>query len=59
MDSKDIMKMSLDDIVFQGRNKSYGGYYLRQIYGKHVKRGIIIGGSLFLIGIAWPLIADK
>ena len=59
MDNKDILKMSLDDIVFMGRNKSYGGYYLRQIYGKHVKRGAIIGAALFLLLMAYPLIADK
>ena len=39
MDSnKDILKMSLDEIVFMGRNKQYGGFLLRQLYGKQIGR---------------------
>ena len=59
MDSNDILKMTLDDVVFNGRNKSYGGYYLRQLYGNHIVRGAVVGAAVFLLFLAYPLIAAK
>jgi periplasmic protein TonB len=49
----------LDDIIFESRNKAYGAYALRQGYGKQMKRGIIVGVSLFILLVSSPLIADR
>jgi periplasmic protein TonB len=49
----------LDDIIFESRNKAYGAYALRQAYGKQMKKGIIIGVSLFALLVSSPLIADR
>ncbi len=58
MESK-FLKVQLDDVIFESRNKSYGAYALRQSYGKQMKRGIIGGLSLFALLVSSPLIADR
>ena len=58
MDTKDILKMSLDEIVFMGRNKQYGGFLLRQIYGQHIKKGLIGGVLIFGLMVAYPAISS-
>ncbi|GAA4378115.1 TonB family protein [Hymenobacter koreensis] len=40
---------TLDDIVFEGRNKEYGAYALRRAYDRHLKRALTIAVSLFLL----------
>ncbi|HQO90297.1 MAG TPA: hypothetical protein PKX72_10270, partial [Chitinophagales bacterium] len=37
-----------DDIIFEGRNKSYGAYELRKLTEKNQTRGIIIAVVLFV-----------
>jgi protein TonB len=49
---------SLDDIVFETRNKSYGAYVLRKIYNKHVTVATIIAIALFVLFLSLPLIAN-
>lgn len=46
---------SLDDIVFEGRNKAYGAYVLRQLYGRHVTTAVILATALVALLIAIPL----
>ncbi len=48
---------SMDDIVFEGRNKSYGAYLLRRIYNKNVTISTIIAISLSVLLLSAPLIA--
>ncbi|CAA9222071.1 MAG: putative TonB-dependent receptor [uncultured Adhaeribacter sp.] len=48
---------SLDDIVFEYRNKSYGAFFLRRIYNKHVTIATILAIALFILFISAPLIA--
>ncbi|MDQ3142957.1 MAG: TonB family protein [Bacteroidota bacterium] len=45
----------LDDIVFEKRNKSYGAFQLRRLYGRHMSRAIIYASLMFIIIIAYPL----
>jgi len=45
-----------DEMVFQNRNKDYGAYIIRQLYKKHVFRGVIITVSLLVLLILIPLI---
>ena len=58
MDNAQIAKASLNDIVFEGRNKTYGAYVLRRLYQRHVTRALIIATALFLLLIAFPLISQ-
>lgn len=46
----------LDEIVFQGRNKEYGAYFLRKKYRKHVLISMIIGLVVLSVAVAYPLI---
>ncbi|RDV14114.1 energy transducer TonB [Pontibacter diazotrophicus] len=57
MDSNLAAKASLDDIVFEGRNKAYGAYLLRKLYNNHITKAAIIATVLFLLFISIPLIA--
>ena len=41
------MEKSLNDIVFENRNKSYGAYDLRNGYGRTVQRSVVMGVAFF------------
>ena len=56
MERTDLLKTSMDDIVFESRNKSYGAYVLRKVYDRHMTRAFIIGTLLFLLAVCSPLI---
>lgn len=58
MDSNLAAKASLDDIVFEGRNKAYGAYLLRRLYNSHIMKAAIIATVLFFLFISIPLIAN-
>lgn len=57
MENKNYANATLDDIVFEGRNREYGAYMLRKVYTKHVTRGLIIAIALFMIFLAAPVIS--
>lgn len=57
MDSNLAAKASLDDIVFEGRNKAYGAYLLRRLYNSHITKAAIIATVLFFLFISIPLIS--
>jgi periplasmic protein TonB len=48
---------SLDEIVFETRNKNYGAFLLRRIYNKHITIATIIAVSLFVLFLSIPLVA--
>ena len=48
------MNESLNDIVFENRNKLYGAYALRREYGGNVQRATIIGVGIFLLMFLLP-----
>ena len=48
--------LTLDEIVFENRNKEYGAYDLRHTYPKLLTRAFVIGTILFLILALSPLI---
>ncbi|MGB5033877.1 MAG: hypothetical protein WBO76_17270, partial [Saprospiraceae bacterium] len=48
----------MDDIVFEGRNKSYGAYFLRRRYDKSMINGILLGVIIFVFLIFLPIILD-
>ena len=57
MNESQLSHASLNDIVFEGRNKAYGAYVLRRLYDKHVTRALIIAAAIFTLLISTPLIA--
>ncbi|MCW2118594.1 energy transducer TonB [Flavobacterium sp. 7A] len=52
----DILKNHWLDIVFEGKNKSYGAYVLRKENRKTTVRALIIGSILFTLALSAPLI---
>lgn len=46
---------SLDDIVFEGRNKAYGAYVLRKVYGRHITTAVLLSTALTALLLAVPL----
>ncbi|MGL6129174.1 energy transducer TonB [Chryseobacterium artocarpi] len=49
-------KLSLDEIVFENRNKEYGAYDLRHQYPRLLTKSFIIGTALFLLAALSPFI---
>jgi protein TonB len=43
------MEKSLNDIVFENRNKSYGAYDLRRGYGQTIQRSVVMGVAFFML----------
>jgi protein TonB len=42
-------KVTLDDMVFETRNKEYGAYYLRKNYKSYLTRAVIFGAGFFIL----------
>jgi len=57
MDNAQLASASMNDIVFEGRNKAYGAFELRRIYGRHVTRALVIGTALLALLVFVPAIA--
>ncbi|QRR01623.1 energy transducer TonB [Dyadobacter sandarakinus] len=56
VDHKNLLAMekSMNDIVFEGRNKLYGAYDLRKNYGQTMQRSVIMGVTIFLLMVMLP-----
>ena len=54
----DLLNNKWIDIVFEGRNKSYGAYDLRKKNTSTNIRAFIIGAFIFSLGIAAPVIIN-
>lgn len=54
----DILKNQWLDIVFEGRNKTYGAYELRKTNRGTTIKALIFGAIIFTVALAAPLIAD-
>ncbi len=50
---------SLEEIVFQHRNKSYGAYSLRTDYQNVIKKSLLIGISIFGLAVLTPMLWAK
>lgn len=51
--------VSLEEIVFQNRNKSYGAYSLRTDYQNVIKKSLLIGISIFGLAVLTPMLWAK
>ncbi len=54
----DLLKKQWLEIVFEGRNKSYGAYELRKKNTTTTLRALLIGGVIFSLAIATPRIME-
>lgn len=54
----DLFKKQWLDIVFEGRNKSYGAYELRKKNVSTTTRALLIGAVIFSVAIATPRILE-
>jgi periplasmic protein TonB len=50
---------TLEEIVFQNRNKSYGAYSLRIDYQNVIKKSLLIGISIFGLAVVTPMLWAK
>lgn len=48
----------MDEIVFEHRNKSYGAYFLRKVYNKHLARALFMSTAILVAGLAYPLVSS-
>lgn len=58
MTNAQLATASLDDIVFDGRNRHYGAYELRALYQRHMSRALVIGTALMVLIVVFPLVAQ-
>lgn len=58
MSKLNIFKKDWVDIIFEGRNKSYGAYQLRSENPKVTTRSLFAGIALFGLAIASPMLID-
>jgi protein TonB len=58
MTNSQLATASLDDIVFDGRNRHYGAYELRALYQRHMTRALIIATVMFALILVFPAVAS-
>ncbi len=51
--------VTLEEFVFQNRNKSYGAYSLRTDYQNVIKKSLLIGISIFGLAVLTPMLWAK
>lgn len=53
------IKTTIDEIVFEKRNKEYGAYYLRTKYNRYVSRALLISVVTLLLATIIPFLIFK
>lgn len=56
MEPNRIATASIEDIIFEHRNKKYGAYDLRKTYEKRIRNAMIAALIIFVLGISMPMI---
>jgi protein TonB len=59
MEANKILKADLLDIIFEGRNKAYGAYDLRNTYAIRIRKAMIGMGAVCLVFITGVLMASS
>ena len=49
MDINKILSADILDIIFEGKNKSYGAYDLRKTYNKRLTKALLLTAALALL----------
>lgn len=55
----DVTSLARNEIVFEGRNKEYGAYYVRQNYDRALLMGLLFSLSLLVVGGGVPYLISK
>ena len=58
MDTNKILSTDLLDIIFDGKNKSYGAYELRKTYNSRLKKALIFTGIVLMIIFAGTILSN-
>ncbi len=58
MEANKILQADILDIIFEGKNKSYGAYELRKSYSGRLTKALIITASLLLLIFLGSLLAN-
>lgn len=53
MDANKILSADILDIIFEGRNKAYGAYELRQQYSKRLTTALLVTAGVALLIFLW------
>ncbi|KAA3439277.1 energy transducer TonB [Rufibacter hautae] len=59
METNHAYAATLDDMIFEGRNKAYGAYVLRKLYNQHISQAVLYAIALSLIFFSAPFLANK
>ena len=59
MEANKILNADFLDILFEGRNKSYGAYELRKTYNSRMTKALIAIGALLLVLLLGSALANK
>ena len=58
MEANKILEAHVLDIIFEGKNKSYGAYELRKSYNRRLGKALIITGAILLLVFLGTLAAN-
>ena len=59
METNKILSADFLDILFEGRNKSYGAYDLRKTYNQRLGRALLVVAGIFLLIFLYTVIAKS
>ena len=59
MEKVNLASLTLDDIVFEYRNRAYGAYELRASYERNMTRAITLAPLLLLLLVGVPMVVSK
>lgn len=55
----DVHSQTMDEMVFENRNKLYGAYSIRKSYNGNVLKALLITASIFIFGAYSPILAKN
>ncbi|MGP8216727.1 MAG: energy transducer TonB [Bacteroidia bacterium] len=58
-DWDDVTSFGRNEIVFEGRNKAYGAFYVRQRYNFALFLGFLLSMSILVVGSSAPMLVEK
>jgi protein TonB len=59
MEKVNLASLTLDDIVFEHRNRAYGAYQLRASYERNMTRAVTLAPLLLLLLVGGPIVVNN
>ena len=59
MEKVNLASLTLDDIVFEYRNRAYGAYAIRASYQRNMTRALMLAPLLLLLLVGGPMVVDS